>query len=198
MHYQTYAAYPRYQDAAASMRLALMLARDRQTCKDYRTLPGEHTCHPRSRETGSNERFDSAMLTRRLTDVAFFGAVIVILDDSLPSPYRDYIFFVPWLLARHMMDSLSLMLCRHSEACVGRPCATDDLRGLHLACGYSEAKSSVVRMLFGLQAVLAGYALWRAGVPGWVSLLALALLLGLYTHWFMWRHHALDTARQYT
>lgn len=127
------------------------------------------------------------MPNKRIVDGVFLSASFVTLYDAAAPAVRELTYFLPWLLMLPFLDSIaaSLPAARAAGACAS-------LRELHLACGLSARTSLLIRASVGLQCVLAGYTLWRTGAPGWVSILGLALLTGLYACWFTWRLHAID------
>lgn len=136
------------------------------------------------------------MPNSRLLDGAFLGASLVTLYGTAPSPVGEAMFLLPWLLVLPFLDSVTagLYLGRRRP---GPGTDLHGLRGLHRACGYTERTGRLIRACFGLQCALAGYTLLRTGSPGWVSILALVLLTGLYTCWFAWRHHAIVEAGRF-
>lgn len=140
------------------------------------------------------------MPNKRIVDGIFLGASLATLYDVAHPPLRDLLYFLPWVLVLPFLDSIAASL--HSVRVGSTPtgasasstsgAASTNLRALHLACGLSARTSLLIRTSFGLQCMLAGYTLWRTGAPGWVSVLGLTLLTGLYACWFSWRLHAID------
>lgn len=140
------------------------------------------------------------MPNKRIVDGIFLGASLATLYDVAHPPLRDLLYFLPWVLVLPFLDSIAASL--HSVRTGSKPggasasstsgAACTNLRALHLACSLSARTSLLIRTSFGLQCMLAGYTLWRTGAPGWVSVLGLTLLTGLYACWFSWRLHAID------
>lgn len=132
------------------------------------------------------------MPNNKIVDGIFLSASLATLYDVAHPPLRDLMYFLPWVLVLPFLDSIAANLHSVRMRATASGAACTDLRTLHLACGLSARTSFLIRSIFGLQCMLAGYTLWRTGAPGWVSILGLALLIGLYACWFSWRLHAID------
>lgn len=129
---------------------------------------------------------------KRIVDGVVLSASFVTLYDAVAPNVRELAYFLPWVLALPFLDSIATSLHGlHPGAAKAEPACTS-LRDLHLACGLSARTSLLIRTIVRLQCVLAGYTLWRTGAPGWVSVLGLTLLTGLYAFWFTWRLNAID------
>lgn len=135
------------------------------------------------------------MPNQRIVDGVFLSASFVTLYDVAAPTVRELAYFLPWLLALPFLNSIAASLHGRRPGSAEEEPACTSLRDLHLACGLSARKSLLIRAIVSLQCVLAGYTLWRTGAPGWVSVLGLALLTGLYAFWFTWRLHAIDDTR---
>ena len=131
---------------------------------------------------------------RRFLDGIFLGASLatVHLPDGLAG--NEAVHFVPWLLVVPFLDSVATIYQNRPRGTCHRHAASRDLRSLLLACGYSPAQSRWIKAAFVFQCALAGLALWYARAPGWVSIVGLTLLGGLYLFWFSRRKQVLDQA----
>jgi hypothetical protein len=107
------------------------------------------------------------------------------------------LFRLPGLLVRPFLDSVTAGLNAGRHRHPGPGTDFRGLRNLLRACGYTDRTGRLIRACFGLQCALAGYTLFRTGSPGWVSIVALVLLTGLYTCWFAWKRHAVVDAGRF-
>lgn len=131
---------------------------------------------------------------RRLFGSALLGASLATVHVTGSLSGHEAAHFVAWLLAVPFLDTVATAYQSRPRGVRQRRAASQDLRSLLLACGYSPAQGRWIRTAICVQCALAGLALWYARAPGWVSVVGLTLLSGLYLFWFTRRQQALEQA----
>lgn len=107
------------------------------------------------------------------------------------SSLADVGYLAPWILIVPLLEVLPGLTGKVDDCRASGHPACLSLAQLHRACGYSSTASKLIRGFIHVQCVLTGCALWRANAPGWVSMIALILLIGLFFAWFRRRRNSI-------
>lgn len=128
---------------------------------------------------------------RVVTGGLLFVLSLASLHLLMTQPIGDVIYLASWIWVVPLLERAPGIAIHFPRWQGAARHAYLNLAQLHRACGYSAATSILIRGFMYVQCGFTGYALFRANAPGWVSILALMLLVCLYVAWFSRRRSSI-------